>query len=132
MIASAVSIGNPHLILFCRSFRFDWEAVGAGLEVAPIFPERINVGFVVVRNKTTIEIRDWERGVGPTGSSGTGAAAAVAVAVLRGLVSRTVDVHCQAGMLTVTWEESTDQLFIAGPVKFIGAGTFIDDSRRRQ
>jgi diaminopimelate epimerase len=129
VIASAVSVGNPHLILFCRSFEFDWETVGAQLEVAPQFPRRINVGFVVVKNKTSIEVRDWERGVGPTGSSGTGAAAAVAVAVLRGLTSRTVNVHCPAGVLTVTWEKTSDQLSIKGPVEFICAGKF-EDVRR--
>lgn len=132
VIASAVSTGNPHLILFCRSFQFDWERVGARLETASIFPERINVGFVVVRNKTTIEVRDWERGVGATESSGTGAAAAAAVAIVRGLVSRTVDVHCPAGVLTVTWDEATDQLLIKGPVEFIGAGTFVDGIGRRR
>jgi diaminopimelate epimerase len=129
VVASAVSVGNPHLILLCHSLEFDWESVGSGLEVAPIFPRRINVGFVVVKNRTTIEVRDWERGVGPTGSSGTGAAAAVAVTVLRGLTSRTVDVHCPAGILTVTWEEPSDQLVIKGPVEFICAGKF-EDVRR--
>ncbi len=129
VIASAVSVGNPHLILFCRSFDFDWESVGGQLEVASLFPRRINVGFVVVKNKTTVEVRDWERGVGPTGSSGTGAAAAVAVAVLRGLTSRTVKVHSPAGILTVSWEEASDQLIIKGPVQFICSGKF-DDIRR--
>lgn len=132
VIASAVSIGNPHLILFCRSFQFDWKTAGARLETASIFPERINVGFVVVRNKTTIEVRNWERGVGATESSGTGAAAAAAVAIVRGLVSRTVDVHCPAGVLTVTWDEATDQLLIKGPVEFIGAGLFTDGLRSRR
>lgn len=131
VIASAVSTGNPHLILFCRSLQFDWESVGAQLEVAPIFPRRINVGFVIVKSKRLLEVRDWERGVGPTGSSGTGAAAAAAVAIMRGLVSRTVDVHCPAGVLTVTWEESTDQLFIQGPVEFVGEGMLMDTDRRR-
>jgi diaminopimelate epimerase len=124
--ASAVSVGNPHLILLCHTLQFDWQTLGARLEVAPMFPRRINVGFVVVKNRTTIEVRDWERGVGPTGSSGTGAAAAVAVTVLRGLTARTVDVHCPAGILTVTWEKPSDQLSLRGPVEFICAGQFRD------
>jgi diaminopimelate epimerase len=85
-LASAVSIGNPHLVLFCDDFEFDWPAVGAELECHRLFPRRINVGFVVVRDKMAIEVRDWERGVGPTRSSGTGAAAAVGV-------NRLLDVH---------------------------------------
>jgi len=123
-VASAVSIGNPHLILFCDDFEFDWQSIGRELEVDPLFPRRINVGFVVVRDADTLEVRDWERGVGPTSSSGTGAAAAVAIAVMRGFTSRIVDVHAPAGVLRVTWEAAGDEMIIKGPVEFVCAGEF--------
>jgi len=123
-IASAVSVGNPHLVLFCDHFNFDWEAVGSLLETETLFPNRINVGFVVVRGETDIEVRDWERGVGPTESSGTGAAAAVAISVMRGFIERRVKVHTQAGLLQVTWDKKSDELIIKGPVEFISAGEF--------
>ena len=123
-IASAVSIGNPHLVLFCDHFDFDWEAVGSILETDRLFPNRINVGFVVVRSESEIDVRDWERGVGPTESSGTGAAAAVAVAVMRGFTDRRVKVNTRAGALQVSWNQKSDELIIKGPVEFIGAGEF--------
>lgn len=123
-IASAVSVGNPHLILFCDHFEFDWESVGSILETEALFPNRINVGFVVVKSDTDIEVRDWERGVGPTESSGTGAAAAVAISIMRGFTDRKVRVHTQAGLLHVTWDKKSDELIIKGPVEFIGAGQF--------
>ncbi len=123
-IASAVSVGNPHVILFCDHFNFDWEAVGEILEVDGLFPNRTNIGFVVVTDEHNIEVRDWERGVGPTASSGTGAAAAVAIAVMRGFTNRTVDVHTQAGVLQVNWDEKTDELIIKGPVEFICSGVY--------
>ena len=123
-VASAVSIGNPHLILFCDDFEFDWQSIGRELEVDPLFPRRINVGFVVVRDADTLEVRDWERGVGPTSSSGTGAAAALAIAVMRGFTSRIVDVHAPAGVLRVTWEAAGDEMIIKGPVEFVCAGEF--------
>jgi len=123
-VASAVSVGNPHLILFCDHFDFDWEAVGALLETEAIFPHRINVGFVVVKSETDIEVRDWERGVGPTESSGTGAAAAVAISVMRGFTGRRVGVHTRAGLLHVNWDKKTDELIIKGPVELITIGEF--------
>jgi diaminopimelate epimerase len=121
-VASAVSIGNPHLVLFCEDFDFDWQTIGRVLESDPIFPNRINVGFVVAHDEANIEVRDWERGVGPTQSSGTGAAAAVALAVMRGFTDRVVTVQTQAGELDVSWDDKSDQLAIKGPVEFIAAG----------
>lgn len=124
-IASAVSVGNPHLVLFCDDFDFDWPAVGALLETDRLFPNRVNVGFVVVGDEENIEVRDWERGVGETQSSGTGAAAAAAISVMRGFTSRRVTVHTQAGKLQVHWDEKSDELIIKGPVEYIGEGRFL-------
>jgi diaminopimelate epimerase len=124
LVATAVSVGNPHLILFCDDFDFDWEEIGSLLEMADLFPNRINVGFVIVKSETDIEVRDWERGVGPTGSSGTGAAAAVAVAVVRGFTARRVNVHTLSGMFHVKWDVKSDQLIIRGPVEFVCAGNY--------
>ena len=123
-IASAVSIGNPHLVLFCDDFDFDWETIGSILEVGPIFPNRINVGFVVVKNEAEIEVRDWERGVGATTSSGTGAAAAVALSIMRGFTDRRVKVQTLAGVLQVSWDNKSDELIIKGPVEYISSGTY--------
>lgn len=123
-LASAVSVGNPHLVLFCDNLDFDWPLVGEELETNELFPERINVGFVVVKGDHEIEVRDWERGVGETTSSGTGAAAAVAIAVMRGFIDREVEVHTQAGVLHVTWDGTSDEIIIKGPVEYIGEGVF--------
>ncbi len=123
-LASAVSVGNPHLVLFCENLDFDWETVGSLLETDPLFPHRINVGFVVVRGEGDIEVRDWERGVGPTKSSGTGAAAAAAIAVMRGFTDRRVKVHTLAGILQVVWDNKSDELIIKGPVEYISEGEF--------
>ena len=123
LIASAVSIGNPHLILFCDDFDFDWETIGALLESDPLFPKRINVGFVTVKSENEVEVRDWERGVGPTLSSGTGAAAAVVISVFRGFTTREVSVRTLAGVLHVQWT-ADDELIVKGPVEFICSGRF--------
>jgi diaminopimelate epimerase len=123
-VASAVSVGNPHLVMFCDDFEFDWEMIGSLLEKDALFPHRINVGFVVVKSESEIEARDWERGAGPTGSSGTGAGAAVSISVMRGFTSRHVKVQTMAGTLIVNWDEPSDQLFIKGPVEHVCSGIF--------
>jgi diaminopimelate epimerase len=123
LVASAVSLGNPHLILFCDDFDFNWETIGAILESDPLFPRRINVGFVAVKSENEIEVRDWERGVGSTLSSGTGAAAAVVISVFRGFTAREVSVSTLAGILHVQWT-ADDELIIKGPVEFICSGRF--------
>ena len=83
-----------------------------------------NGATVVVRDETAIEVRDWERGVGETQSSGTGAAAAAAVSVIRGFTRRRVAVHTPAGRLDVNWNAATDLIHIKGPVAYIGSGTY--------
>ncbi|MFH1701525.1 MAG: diaminopimelate epimerase [Candidatus Zixiibacteriota bacterium] len=123
-IASAVSVGNPHLILFCDDFDFDWQTIGSELESHPMFPNRVNIGFVKIIDEANIEIRDYERGVGPTESSGTGAAAAVAISVMRGFTDRKASVHSQAGVLQVYWDNKSDELSIKGSVEFIFSGEY--------
>ncbi len=123
-VGSAVSMGNPHLVLFCHNLEFDWEEAGELLESHPLFPNRTNVSFVVIESEDAIEICDFERGAGPTLSSGTGAAAAVAVSVMRGFTNRRVKVQTGAGVLRVVWEEKTDQLVIKGPVEYICSGDY--------
>jgi diaminopimelate epimerase len=123
-ITSAVSIGNPHLILFCDDFDFDWQIIGAELESHQIFPNRVNIGFVKIIDESNIEIRDYERGVGPTESSGTGAAAAMAISVMRGFTNRNINVHSQAGILQVDWDSKSDEITIKGPVEFIFSGEY--------
>jgi len=122
---SAVSIGNPHLILFCDHFDFDWQTLGEELETNGLFPKRINVGFVVIKNRKRLLVRDYERGVGPTESSGTGAAAAVVVAVIRGFCDREVTVESLAGNLDVNWHTEDDEIIIKGPVEFICRGEYL-------
>ena len=124
LIVSAVSVGNPHLILFCDDFEFDWAGVGETLESHELFPHRVNVGFVTVLSESEIVVRDFERGVGPTLSSGTGAAAAVVISVLRGFTGRKVAVQTQAGILNVHWNDKSDEIIIKGPVEFICSGEF--------
>ena len=79
--------------------------LGGALEHHPLFPERTNVELVTVLARDRIRVRFWERGVGPTRSSGTGAASASVAAILKGLADRKVSVVCDGGVLDVEWPE---------------------------
>lgn len=77
---SAVSMGNPHLVLLDRPLD-EAERLGPTLEVHPSFPDRTNVEFVRVdRDGLTVVV--WERGCGLTQACGTGACASASAAVL--------------------------------------------------
>ncbi len=64
---TATSLGNPHCAVFLDARASDelFTALGPALESHPFFPKRTNVEFVVVRGRGEIEVRFWERGVGP-------------------------------------------------------------------
>ena len=81
MRATALSMGNPHLVLFTDEDpeRYHLEHMGPALEHHELFPERTNVEFARVAGDGVIDVRVWERGVGETLACGTGACA-VAVA----------------------------------------------------
>jgi diaminopimelate epimerase len=104
---TATSMGNPHCAVFCESPADDalLRSLGAALESHPFFPRRTNVEFITVRDRGELRVRFWERGVGYTRSSGTGAASAAVAAILTGRVDRKVRVVCDGGLLEVEWPE---------------------------
>jgi diaminopimelate epimerase len=87
ILVSAVNVGNPVACIFTESFDFDWRYVGREMESHESFPERANIVFVKVRDRSNIELRIWERGAGETSASGTCTAGA---AVLCAYTGRTV------------------------------------------
>jgi diaminopimelate epimerase len=105
VLVTATSLGNPHCAVFVDARPSDelFAALGPALENHSFFPERTNVEFVVVRGRAEIEVRFWERGVGPTLASGTGSASAVVASIVTGRVDRKVRVICDGGTLDVEW-----------------------------
>lgn len=85
---TAVSMGNPHAVIFCEENidGFDLEKIGPEFERHPMFPERMNTEFVNLLDDGALKMRVWERGSGETLACGTGACAVAVAAVQRGLV----------------------------------------------
>jgi diaminopimelate epimerase len=103
---TATSMGNPHCSVFVDDFReIDWRALGSKLETHAAFPDRTNVEFIRVSTRNEIETRFWERGVGETLASGTGACGAALAAMINGLTERKVKVVTEAGALLVEWRD---------------------------
>ncbi|MGQ9897272.1 MAG: diaminopimelate epimerase [Acidobacteriota bacterium] len=118
---TVLSMGNPHCTLFVSDLNAaPVEKLGPWLERHPAFPKRTNVEFVQVLDRRTLAARFWERGVGQTLSSGTGACAAAVAAMLKHLVDHQVTVKTAEGCLDVVWEGGNKEVFLTGSVHYIG------------
>ncbi len=125
IVLTALSVGNPHAVIFVRDFGFDWQNVGRVIEICPHFPRRTNVEFARIVNRKKVILNDWERGAGATGSSGTGAAATVAAAVMNGFMDREAEVVFPRGSLFIEWSEVDDEIFLTGPVEPVAEGNYL-------
>jgi diaminopimelate epimerase len=124
LLVTVTSMGNPHCSVFVADFQtVDWLRLGREIEQNDHFPNRTNVEFVRLVSKDEIDVRFWERGVGPTMSSGTGSCAATVAAILNGLTDRHVHVRTQAGILEVAWPPGGEVL-LTGPAERVMKGTY--------
>ena len=118
LLAAAVNVGNPHAVFFVDDLdAYDLSVLGPELEHDALFPERANISFAQVRDRSHIVVRVWERGAGLTYACGSAACAVLVAAARRGLSDRHAIVSLPGGDLTVTWRESDDQVVLAGPVE---------------
>jgi diaminopimelate epimerase len=122
----AVSIGNPHAVLLVDSVgEAPVESLGAAIESHERFPERVNVGFMEIMDRSHIRLRVFERGVGETLACGTGACAAVAVGIHNSLLDNTVRVELKGGCLTIRWPGDDNPLLMTGPAQTVYQGKMI-------
>jgi len=121
--AAAVSVGNPHCVLFVDDAEAaPVAALGHAIEHHPWFPSRTNVEFVERQSDGVLRMRVWERGAGITLACGTGACAAAVAACQRGLTGRKVKLILDGGALDIEWRESDDHVLMTGPARFSFAG----------
>lgn len=102
---TAVSMGNPHLMIFVDNV----DAVELGYEGPlyehhSLFPKRTNVHFVQVMGPSELKMRSWERGAGATLACGTGACAVAVAAHENGFANRQVTVHLPGGDLEIDYQ----------------------------
>jgi diaminopimelate epimerase len=99
---SAATIGNPHCVIPVDDLSPELaKRYGPDIEVHPLFPNRTNVQFLRVLDRSNIRIEIWERGAGYTLASGSSSSAAAAVAHRLGKVDDHVTVHMPGGTLAI-------------------------------
>src|SRR4029077_3043156 len=109
----ALNMGNPQAIILGPLPGDElFHRIGSGLERHPSFPEGTNVEFALVEAPDRVRIRIWERGVGPTTSSGTGSCASLVAAATFGGAARDATVIAPGGRQRVEWRE--DSVYLTG------------------
>jgi len=113
---TAVSMGNPHAVQVVDDVRLAPVAEqGPRMENHPRFPQRVNAGFMQVVDRHAIRLRVYERGAGETLACGSGACAAVAAGIARGLLDSPVRVSTRGGELTIAWGGPGRPVLMTGP-----------------
>ena len=119
----AVSMGNPHAVLQVNDVdRARVEELGPWIESHARFPNRVNVGFMQVLDRSHIRLRVFERGAGETLACGTGACAAVVVGIEQGVLDREVDVALTGGHLVISWAADDQPVMMTGPATTVFEG----------
>lgn len=127
---TCLSIGNPHCVIPVAEVSQELAmSLGTQIENHPIFPNRINVQFLQVRDRQNIQIEIWERGAGYTLASGSSSCAAASAAYKLGLIDDRVKVHMPGGEIDI--EIKDDRVFMTGSVSAVAKGEFAQDFRDR-
>lgn len=123
---SVVSMGNPHAVqIVANTESAPVLTEGPLIERHERFPKKVNAGFMQIVSRNAVNLRVFERGAGETLACGTGACAAVAAGIRRGLLDSPVRVQTHGGVLTINWDGARDanaSLFMAGPATTVFVG----------
>ncbi len=124
---AAVTTGNPHFVIFAEEPDFQvngrtWQSVGEEISRHSAFPQQTNVEFVRTVSPSEIEIRIYERGVGPTSSSGTGTCAAGSASIALQGLGKALHVTAPGGTQLFQWEGAGAEMLLTGPAEIICFG----------
>jgi diaminopimelate epimerase len=110
--AVTLRVGNPQCVVLGAVTPERLHAIAAKLAVHPVFPHGSNVELATVEAPDRVRILIWERGVGPTEASGTGACASAVAAMAFGGAARDVQVTSPGGTQRVEW--TAESVFLTG------------------
>ncbi|MDQ3538925.1 MAG: diaminopimelate epimerase [Actinomycetota bacterium] len=118
---TTLSMGNPHAVLVVDDVASEPLAeLGTRIGRHEAFAEGTNVELIQILDRRTVRGRIWERGVGETMASGTGASAMAVAAAVLGLAERQVTVALPGGELDIDWSDAT--LWVTGPAVEVATG----------
>jgi diaminopimelate epimerase len=130
VLVTTLRVGNPQCVVLGRLDEERFRRVGPALEHHPAFPEGTNVEFAQVDAPDRVRILIWERGVGPTHASGTGACASAVAAAAHGGAGRDVQVTSPGGTQRVEWREQG--IYLTGWAEITVSGRWLLDPQRTQ
>jgi diaminopimelate epimerase len=117
-------MGNPHAVLIVEDVESaPVQVIGSQIEVHPLFPKRVNVGFMQIINQHHIKLRVFERGSGETLACGTGACAAAVAGIQLGLLQSPVKVSARGGELHIAWQGDLTPVMMTGPAITVFKGS---------
>ena len=121
---AVMTFGNPQCVaLGPLPDQARFERLGPALERHAFFPARTNVEFATVERPDEVRILIWERGVGPTLSSGTGSCASLIAAAAFGGAARDAEVVAPGGRQRVEWRE--DSVYLTGWAEVVLDGIWL-------
>ena len=120
---TATNFGNPHCTFFVDDLnQVDVQTKGPIIENNVLFPQKTNVQFVKILDRTHIKLLVWERGSGITLASGSSSCAAVDAGIRRGLLDNKVEVALEGGAVEV--EKKVTGVWLTGPTKHVFSGSY--------
>lgn len=123
VLFGAVSMGNPHAVIVVDSVdTAPVLSLGPLLQAHPLFPQRVNVGFMQLLGRDHIRLRVFERGSGETLACGTGACAAVVMGIHWGVLDDKVLVTLPGGPLEIEWCGHGEPVWMTGPAETVFEG----------
>ena len=124
LTASVLRMGNPQCVVLGPLPDAEYfHRFGPALATHPIFPAGTNVEFAEIEAPDRVRILIWERGVGPTMASGTGASASGVAAAAHGGAARAMDVIAPGGTQRVEWHE--DGVYLTGWAEVVFEGHWL-------
>ena len=129
VVATCVSMGNPHAVVFTTDVEeVPLATYGPLVEHHPSFPRRTNVEVCGIIDRAAIVVRVWERGAGATLACGTGACAVMVAARLHGLVEPRAEIRMPGGTLVAEWAggpgDTDHSVLLSGPAVRTFTGTW--------
>jgi diaminopimelate epimerase len=122
--AVRLRVGNPQCVVLDRLDEARLHRIGPALQTHPAFPDAVNVEIAHVEAPDRVRILIWERGVGPTESSGTGSCASAVAAAFAGGAGRDVEVIAPGGSQRVEWD-AQNTVWLTGWAEIVLRGQWV-------
>ena len=114
----AVSIGNPHAVIFNDELTLDVQEFGTFLQESNFFKKGVNVGFIQIKNAQEISLRVFERGVGETQACGSGACAAAIACAIQKELDKELKINFHQGQVFTKVDLSDSKVLLKGTAEY--------------